>query len=76
MAVTLLIHVGTGTIIDADDDVRVLVVEDGDTFEDDNDIVTFALEHGTVLRLADTQCPDCSLVGGDHVFNCQLNWTD
>jgi hypothetical protein len=54
MPVTLIVHPGTGTIIDADDEVYVVTVESGDALPDE-DIVDLAMRQGNLFRAATTE---------------------
>jgi hypothetical protein len=46
----LLVHPGTGTIIDASDGVLAVKILGGVRDLDDDDIVSYALRHGTDVR--------------------------
>ena len=46
----LLVHVGTGTIIDAHDGVLAVKMLGGIDGLDDDDIVSYAIQHGTDIR--------------------------
>lgn len=54
MPVTLIVHPGTGTIIDADDNVYVVTVDTGDALPDE-DIVDLAVRQGSLFRVATSE---------------------
>lgn len=54
MPVTLIVHPGTGTIIDADDEVYVVTIDDSEELPD-WDIVDLAMQRGERFRSATSE---------------------